>query len=1091
MSLFVRFIALSIACLASMLGPSVSLGQSASEDFFETRIRPLLIQKCFECHASAKQFNGLRLDSREALLRGGDSGAALQPGEPEKSLVYQAVLRHGDLQMPPEKPLSPGEIDDLRHWIQSGAMWPAQKPGTSDSVHGHEKHWAFQPIVRPAIPNPQRIDRCVNPIDCFIQDELEKHGLNLSARERPDRLRRRLHYSLTGLPEEIDTQSADTSHRLEMEQDSYDSIVDRLLNAPAFGQHLARLWLDIARYSDTKGYVYAREERFFVHASSYRNWIIDSINSDLPYDRFLQLQVAADQYSPDDPRDWAAMGFVTLGRRFLGVTHDIIDDRIDVVTRGTLGLTVACARCHDHKYDPIPTTDYYALHGVFQNSLERQVEIPAPAFVDAPTDEFLIGLKERKEKLEKKLQASRQEASDRARARIADYLYAQSELNKHPEEGFDILLQPNDLIPAFIRQWERYLAGLNRESDPLFSVWFRFASIDKDRFDVDSKRVHAEVVTLTNIHPKIRESFSTPPSSLREVAERYATALQSAQPTDQSDLLTQVLYGRNSPCVVPDEEVVNIEFYFDNNTCVDLWKLQGEVDRWRLQQKDSPAMTVSLQDREISRDSRVLKRGNPANKGEFVRRRFLSRLQSSPDSYFQSGSGRQELAEAITDPRNPLTARVWVNRIWQHYFGSGLVKTPSDFGLRAEGPSHPQLLDWLARELIDNDWSSKHIHRLIVTSATFQQSSQPSAEGTQRGTPPQQLDPENKLLWRMPVHRLTLEELRDSLLRASQELDARYPKKPMDLFGDKDTNRRRSIFGLVDRQFLSNSMRLFDFANPDLHIAKRSDTTIPQQSLFLLNHPFLAKRAKSLIHHLSNHILPGDQGTLVRHLYRSILARQPTDEELKDSLQFLNDSERSPMHPISETSRAWSYGFGEVDENTKKLKEFKVLPYYASGAWRGGADYPDKKLGWVQLTASGGHPGNDLQHASVRRWTAPADGTIRIRSLARHEPDAGDGIRIRILSSAHGELRSQTLRAGECAIDLDHIRVAVGDTIDFIADIHEGLNSDQYLWAPIVSMDSRVWDANKDFSGPTIAPLTSLEQLAQMLFLSNEFMFID
>jgi hypothetical protein len=1089
--------------LACALIVTTACAQSPQEiEFFETNVRPIFANHCFECHSNTKAFNGLSVDSRESILRGGDSGPAITPNNPDKSLLYQALLHQGDLKMPPETELKAEEKASIRHWIQIGAPWPIAPPSLSQEAtraKAWDEHWAFQPTIKPAVPNVTNSIKCLNPIDNFVLKELESHSLSISPKAERRLLIRRATLDITGLPptvEQIEHFEKDTS------PDAYEQLINRLLESPAYGQHTARRWLDVARYSDTKGYVYAREERFFVQASAYRNWVIDAFNQDLPYDRFLQLQIAADQFDSDNRSALKAMGFLTLGRRFLGVTHDIIDDRIDVLTRGTMGLTVACARCHDHKYDPIPTENYYSLYGIFQNCTESQVELEHPSTQDEAYQSFEKELNARKEKLRERIKSSRAEASKRVRNRLSDYLYAQSELHRYPEEGFDQILTTTDLIPAIVRQWEGYLAKLDRSRDPIFGAWFRFASIPREKFAQESGQALSEVLADTNCHSMIKNALRTPPQSLRDVADRYGgvfrTADEQTGSSENSDVkliatddLRKVLYGQNSPCEIPDEEIVSTESFFDSGTCTELWKLQGEVDRWRLKHNFGPSVAVALFDRKSIREPRIFKRGNPANKGDFVSRHFLTRFASISNRPFQNGSGRKELAEAIVDPRNPLTARVWVNRIWQHHFGEGLVRTPSDFGLRAPPPSHPQLLDWLACQLVEKGWSTKAIHRLILNSAAYQQQSTLPKSDSITLELAKKIDPDNRMLWRMTPRRLGLEEMRDSLLAVSQDLDLSQTVNPQDLFGSADTNFRRTIFGLVDRQFLSGTLRIFDFANPDLHIAKRSETSIPQQALFFLNHPFVASRARSLVKRINSSSPTADPSQLVDELFRSILKRMPSSEEKEQSVRFLGEANSKEDVARARESLAWKYGYGEVLPSMGKLQSFHELPHFASSAWQGGPSFPDKKLGWVQLTSTGGHPGNDLKHASVRRWVAPESMLIQIRSIAKHEPKEGDGVRFHILSSRQGLLKSVHLHADQMAIDVESIQVERGETIDFVVDIHQSLNSDQYLWSPEIRSPESCWNASRDFVGPSSPVQSAPEQLAQTLMLSNELIFVD
>ncbi len=844
------------------------------------------------------------------------------------------------------------------------------------------EHWAFQPL------KPVK----GTSIDEFIQKKLAENGLKPSPPADARTLARRASFDLMGLPPE----------RTDV---PYEQFVDQLLASPHYGEQWARHWLDVARYSDTKGYVYAREEKSWVHATPYRDWVVRALNEDMPYDRFLLLQIAADQVVPPKSPDLVAMGFLTLGRRFLGVTHDIIDDRIDVVTRGTLGLTVACARCHDHKFDPIPTRDYYALYGVFQSSAEALV--PATAAENA---ELTALVKKNRDLITKR----REEQMARTRTRSADYSKAVTELEKYPEQGFDQIIDEKDLNPFIVHRWKAWLEK----------------------------------------HPGV-------------------------------ELADEALKSLDSPAHVPDEHIANIEMFFPTGIITELWKSQGDVDRFLIKNNTTPAHATILVDRPLPSTPRVFTRGNPLTKGDEVPRQFLSTFGSQQP--FKIGSGRLELAQAIIDPRNPLTARVMVNRIWQHHFGRGLVSTLSDFGKQGSPPSHPELLDWLAQRFIDSGWSVKTMHRHIMLSQTYQQSSQTSDPR----------DPDNRLLSRMNPHRLSFEEARDAWLAAAGRLNLRMGGRPDALFASSNT--RRTLYALVDRENVPTAMRTFDFANPDLSIPQRTETTVPQQALFGLNHPFVVQQAKALVQKAA--ASKSDEAR-IRLIYAKLFQRSPTHDELAFAQRFVQ-ADTTVVIAEADHTKSWQYGYGEWDEGTGRVKNFKPLPHFTGSAWQGDEAWPNEKLGWAQLTAEGGHPGNDRKHAVVRRWIAPAGGTYDLHSTLIHEPEVGDGIRAFVSHSRLGKLRSTTLLGSKADLNLDAIAFQTGDTFDFIVDIGNGLNSDQFLWPPKITPSvtaitgaggdspSDAWDARQDFSAQPKSQLNAWEQLVQVLMLSNEFMFVD
>ena len=1073
-------------------------------EFFEKQIRPLLVERCQPCHGEKKQWAGLRLDSRDAIIAGGDSGPSVIPGDHQRGELLDRVRSlDADVRMPPAEtgePLAQNQIDDLARWIAMGAPWPTETPLSERKEDLWRKHWSFQPLRSSAPPVIEDNAGVKNDIDRFVLSKLREAGLHASSEASRETLIVRATYDLCGLPptqEEINAFINSTS------SDAYEHLIDRLLESPRYGERWGRHWLDVARYSDTKGYVYDREERRFVHSSLYRDWVINAFNEDMPYDRFVLLQLAADQVAPGDAVSQAAMGFLTLGRRFLGSSHDIIDDRIDVVGRGLLGLTIGCARCHDHKYDPIPTADYYSLYGVFANCVDQQIELPSlaeksAAENSASTDLHRQGLQERMEKLRSLTEIARVAANKRIRDRTKDYLLAQREIEKYPEVAFVQLTGKEELIPAIVRRWHAFLAGAEHRADPVFMPWIAFSKLSDEEFATRSTEVTKQLFGGSIvINARVAKAFEIAPESANDVAERYASLLAANdllwQSVPESDRglneecdrqLHDAFYADGSPCVIPDEPIINTEWYWDYATGVELWKAQSEVDQWILKSPDATPCAVVLNDSLVQEDAYVFRRGNPATKGERVPRQFLKVLSGETRRPFANGSGRLEMAKAIVDPANPLTARVWVNRVWQHHFGVGLVRTPSDFGLRSTQPSHPELLDYLTSQFIAEGWSTKSLHRAIMLSATYRQNSDGPATASELALA-QERDPENRLLWRSNRRRLQFEAWRDSLLATSGELDLTMGGRGTDLFGS-----RRSVYITIDRQFLPTLLSVFDFANPDLHSPERSETTTPQQALFAMNHPFVVARAKKIVANL-------DTSAAVHQLYNRILGRMPTREEGLIAEQFLVTAEQANSTVTANpNAAAWSYGYGEINEAEGKLNSFTSLPHFTGSAWQGGPQLPDATLGWLQLTSQGGHPGNDRQHAIVRRWTAPESGTVSIQSKMIHQSTEGDGIRAFIISSRQGTLASTSLQNREVDLSVAALQVEANETVDFVVDIDQVLNNDQFLWAPVISTLNPVreaaisWIAEKDFTVKPEQMLSPLEQLAQVLLISNERMFV-
>jgi hypothetical protein len=880
-------------CLVSGLAGVVHAAAPAATpegiEFFETHIRPVLVAKCYECHsAKAKVLKGnLRLDTAAGVLTGGESGPAIVPNKPEDSLLISA-LRYESNEMPPSGKLPDAVINDFVKWISLGAPDPRHEsatPGAEKPNSNPFDHWAYKRPQRAQPPNVAHSSAARSGVDRFILAKLEAANLSPSPQASPRALLRRIYYDLTGLPptaDELDQFAADSSDA------KFEAAVDRLLASPRFGERWARHWLDIARYADTKGYVF-QEDRSYKHAYAYRDWVIASFNADRPYDKFVVAQIAPDQCG--DASCAPASGFLTLGRRFLNSQPDIINDRIDVLSRGLMGLTVACARCHDHKYDPISAADYYALYSVFANSNETPRDDGPPTFADKP--------------------------------QLAD-----------------------------------------------------------------------QVVFL---------------------------------------------------------------------------------------------------------------RGEPGNPGPKVDRRFLTCV--APDNKptpFKNGSGRREMADAIASRDNPLTARVWVNRVWGHLFGRGIIDTPSDFGIRGTPPTHPELLDTLASDFMDDGWSTKRLVRRLVLSATYRQSSETRAECAA-------IDPENRLLWRANRRRLDLEQLRDSLLVAAGRLDEKMGGPSVSLT-DPPYATRRAVYGFIERQNLPAFFRTFDFANPNTHTPERPQTTAPQQALFLMNSPFTIEQATALAARIEkpDKVVAGspDPATAstaglpvaaervrrINRLFRSTLLREPTIDELSDALEFVDGGDPAALAAINR-QLAWQFGWGTYDEPTRTVN-FQPLPHFAAGAWQGGGALPDKTLGWVMLNAAGGHPG-DAAHAAIRRWTVPATGTLRIEGVVAHTQTNGDGVRSRIVASRAGVVGTWEARNSQAATAPPPVAVQKGDTIDFITDCRGSVDYDQFNWTVTLRLTTsdkdpgQVFDSTTGFHGPLTPPLSRWQELAQVLLMSNEFAFID
>jgi len=899
-------------------------------EFFETRVRPILAENCYACHGEKKQEAGLRLDSREAILKGSDGGPVVVSGRPDQSELIEAVKQSGDLKMPPKSKLTAPAIAALESWIEMGVPWPkaAEKQGEREALG--RKHWAFRPVQKPSVPAVTSEAWPETDIDRFILSKLEAQGLAPSPAADRRTLLRRATFDLVGLPPSPAEAAAFENDPAPTKQ-AFARVVDRLLSSPHYGERWARYWLDVARYADNKGYIFF-EEPSYPWAWTYRDWVIRALNDDLPYDQFVTQQLTADQLPlGPDKSPLTALGFLTIGGHFMNNVHDIFDDRIDVVTRGFLGLTVMCARCHDHKYDPIPQADYYSLYGVFRSASEPTVP---PAFQKTPESEeyeyFDMELTTRRLKLDQFVAQKHLDLVTAARTRVAEYLLAADASRDQPStEDFMLLIPEGDLHPIIVQRYWLYLQKTRKQPEAVWSAWHALAAIPKAEFAEKSSAVCAELAARKESGPALNPLVvgalaARPPQSMKELAERYGELLASI---DQKwhDVLRQAREaGRPAPSNLDDasEEQLRLVFYAgdapanlpmvtgwgvltllpDRAAQAEYQKLLKELETWMMRGPQAPPRAMVLADDRAPYEPRIFVRGNPNRAGDFVPRRFLSLLDEKPRP-FEHGSGRLDLARAIVNKNNPLTARVWVNRVWLHHFGAGLVRTPSDFGVRSEPPSHPELLDYLAATFVEQGWSIKKLHREIMLSAVYQQASSASAVAANSlgpGSPgrakPEGADPENRFLWKMPRRRLDFEALRDSLLSVAGTLDRNVGGPSVNLLAG---GNRRSVYGFIDRLALPGLLRTFDFPSPDATSAQRDQTTVAPQALYLLNGPLALDCARRV---LARPEIAGEKdfARRVELLYRLLFSRAPADADLQLAAEFFGADSAS-----RDSNEAW------------------------------------------------------------------------------------------------------------------------------------------------------------------------------------------
>ena len=799
--------------------------QPAGDDadtLFEVQVRPLLVARCFKCHGGEKTSSGLRVDSREALVAGGESGPAIMPGDPERSLLVQAI-RHGDeLKMPPEERLPAKEAAALEAWVKAGAHWPAKGAGAEQAFVG-QRHWAFEPVRAIAVPDdPSRW--AVSPVDCFIAEKLRANDLRPQPAANRETLLRRVSFDLVGLPPspaELDEFLADRS------SEAFDKVVERLLASPAYGERWGRHWMDVVRYADTAG---DNADYPVPEARRYRDYIIAAFNADKPYDEFVREQLAGDILARQNPdrQDYAdlisATGFLALSRRYGTAPYELwhltLEDTIDTTGRALLGLSLRCARCHDHKFDPVTSQDYYALYGIFSST-------------------------------------------------------------QFPWAGGEELQSK-----SFDRQ--------------------HFASLASA--EETEQRLAAQRQAIAALEAEIKRAETDDPQA-RRIAELDARiAAQSA--TSQGG-------GVSPPPDGSQAELTKLQAERSETSK----QLQKKLDkiRGRVRLLRKPGLPVDLPAAYAvgegqAADARVQRRGEPADAGDVAPRDVPGFLAEGHSLHIPAGaSGRRELAEWLTRGDHPLTARVMVNRVWQHHFGKGLVGTPSNFGLRGESPTHGELLDWLTARFVADGWSIKKLHRQIVLSKTYRLASGPDAENLA-------IDPGNRWYWRFDRRRLEAEAIRDALLATAGNLDRRQPADhPFPPIADwKWTQHspfkavypstQRSVYLMTQRLVRHPYLALFDGPDPNVSTDVRTSATVPLQALYMMNNPFVAEQAADFARRLCE-AEPAARDR-VRAAIRLAYGREPTSDECDRGVAYVEkyaaEGEAAGAAPADAMQEAWA-----------------------------------------------------------------------------------------------------------------------------------------------------------------------------------------
>ena len=1066
--------------------------------FFESKIRPILVDNCYDCHAAdTEQKGSLLLDTKAGVLKGGDTGPVMVPGDPTTSLIIQAVKQQNDhLKMPPDGRLSDDEIAALEEWVKMGAPDPRNGARALTKIEQHledaKTHWAFQPVVDP---------------EAASLDDLA--GTTGAAPADRRTLIRRAFLDLVGVPPtfaEVEAFVSDTSPQ------AFERLVDRLLADSRYGERWGRHWLDVARYADNGGANGGGEDTM-PFAWTYRDYVVQAFNDDKPFDRFVQEQIAADQLdTASDPRTLAGLAFLTIGwRKDYKIDDDTLDNALDTIGRGILGLTISCARCHDHKLEPITTKDYYGLFHVLKSCREPD-SVPVLPQADSPEvrefrDKNLV-LRGEYARLSIK---SASDATHVARGRLGEYLVLAEESgwkNQYQSKNVPDLLVKRNLNGAIHGWFVNSRKPWIEQHPEVFGPYLEFITKQK----LDPQPV---------LHRLVAEAFATPADTLVEVGRRYneifamvdglwraQAAVQIAMPVELTphevefygsdffpfvdtyqpsffdrlhaledrlplpdpmlESLRQVLIAKASPLRFPTEQIRSPRIIPANDPSS---AKINEVVKLIKEHPGAPPRPMVFSDAPKPVDGHVYVRGNPAIAGPEAPRQFISVLRDvAPEPFPKDSSGRLELALAITSRDNPLTPRVIVNRIWAWHFGTPLVSTPSDFGFQGEKPANPPLLDHLAAWFMDHGWSLKQMHRYLMLTAGYQRAD-------------------------FPVRPLEIEPFRDSLLAVSGRLDATPFGKSVR--GKSDT--RRTLYGYVDRKLLPSLYRSFDFPNPTFSNAQRSRSVLVPRALILMNSPLLVESAKALAAAITTDC--ADDTSRVVELYRRVLQRSPDDAEVRSALAYM--AAYPPNDLVHPESQDWQYGYGAFDGEGKKVTTFASIQSFDGKAFKTSATSGDGKTGGVMVDAMGGDAGPGAGLSSIRRWVAPHDGTVTITAELTHPDTKTEGVIARVISSRTGQLGEWQALGQSVVTNLEGVAVKQGDTIDFVVSSQTDKDAGPYRWSPSILMPGmempsmpgmpRRWDARTDFADPAKPPkpLTALEELCQAILLSPEFAVLE
>lgn len=944
---------------------------------------------------------------------------------------------------------------------------------TPEMIEQERKNfWAYRPPVNHPVPNHEGAWG-KNAIDAFIFENHKKLKLTPSSEADRRTLIRRVYFDLTGLPPSFEEVEAFANDKA---PDAYERLIDKLLASPAYGERWGRHWLDVARYADTQGYNFTNSSKY-PFSYTYRDYVIRSFNEDKPYNNFIVEQLAADLLKDNDKKNLAALGFLTTGERFLNKQDEIANDRIDVTTQAFLAMTVACARCHDHKVDPIPSADYYSLYGVFMSTREPGME-ELPVIGEPVNQAAHKKYVEDKAKFEKELESKINEVFKKAEGEwpqfvdgIVDYI-GQNRIHKKKEKRD---YRNRALRKGHFEFLRNFISGEPGKKNNFYALLHHVYHRQNEN---DIPHLVNEFSNRNETPAVLKESLKAKqPKTREQVYHLYRDLIKTAFEAKDKPEFNEIREMVNGAEFRDHFSKSNKESYVERDERNQITQIQNKIKNL-MTTEGAPPRAMVIYDKDKPYNPYVFNRGKAHDRGPNVNRRFPQVLsKSETHKKFNSGSGRLELAQSIADKDNPLTARVMVNRVWQWHFGEGIVPTPSNFGKMGLPPSNLKLLDHLSIWFTENGWSLKKLHKYIMTSATYMQTSEIRQNMNQ-------IDEANKYLWRMNNRRLEWESMRDSMIQVAGRLSERNGGHPVDVMNLHGTNYR-SVYGYLDREKIPGALKNFDFPSPQVTCEARINTVVPQQGLFMMNSKMVTDCSKVISSSLKDK--NGDEEK-IKALFRKTLSRLPSDEELKKALNFVTNQGKK----FGYKSPKIEYGIAQFENN--QLTKFQKFDFYKAEVWRFKGKFPHEKYEYASLRKDGGHPGGNFP--VVTRMTVFLGGVVKFNGELHHPDKNGNGVMAYFYRNG-SEIGKWHSKHNRKLTELT-LEVKAGDIIDLAVGPNGDHGFDTYHWRKKIILNQGGSDYEIDFNnsfgnkqGAESNNFSVWDALAQVMLMSNEFLYVD